>query len=145
MNEGELGAAIVAQASDAIIFADRQGLIRLWNAGAEAVFGYSPGEALGQSLDLIIPQRLRAAHWKAFDEATNSGRTKYGRRAMLTRSAHKSGSKLYVDLSFAIVSDATGEVAGSVAIARHAAQRHASEAALKQRIAELEARPDAHP
>ena len=65
--------AIVEQASDAIIFADRQGVIRLWNPAAEAVFGYAADEAIGQSLDLIIPERLRKAHWKAFHEAIEGG------------------------------------------------------------------------
>ncbi len=131
--------AIVAQGSDAIIFADREGVIRLWNPAAEAVFGYAADEAIGQSLDLIIPERLREPHWKAFHQAIEAGRTKLGRKALVTRSGHKSGQKLYVDLSFAIVKDDAGEVAGSVAVARDATERYASEVALKQRITELEA------
>ena len=70
--------AIVEQVSDAIIFADRQGAIRLWNTGAEAVFGYSSEEVIGQSLDVIIPERLRPAHWKAFHQAVETSRTSTG-------------------------------------------------------------------
>ncbi|MGH8627368.1 MAG: PAS domain-containing protein [Gammaproteobacteria bacterium] len=131
--------AIVEQVSNAIIFADRQGVIRLWNAGAEAVFGYSSEEVIGQSLDVIIPERLRPAHWKAFDKAVETGRTKYGRQVMVTSSIHKTGKKLYVDLSFAIVSDGSGEVVGAAAVASDATERYLAEAALRKQVAELEA------
>lgn len=135
----DLCTAIVEYSSDAIIFADQQGVIRLWNPSAQALFGFPAHEAIGQSLDLIIPERLRAAHWKGFHQAIEAGRTKYGRRAMITRSTHKSGEKLYVDMSFAIMRDAVGQVVGSVAIARDSTERHAANAALRTRIAELEA------
>src|SRR5215510_12073143 len=94
--------SIVEQTADAIIFADRQGVIRLWNRAAETIFGFSADEVIGQSLDLIIPERLRPAHWKAFHQALEAGRTRLGRQALVTRSVHKSGARLYVDLSFAI-------------------------------------------
>ncbi len=134
-----LSLAIVEQTSDAIIYADRQGVIQRWNPAAEAVFGYAADEAIGQSLDLIIPERLREAHWKAFHAAIEAGRTKLGRKALVTRSDHKRGQKLYVDLSFAIVKDGAGEVVGSVAVARDATERYASETTLRKRVAELEA------
>ena len=133
-----LALAIVEQVADAIIFADRQGVIRLWNPAAEAVFGFSADEMIGQNLDLIIPERLRPAHWKAFHQAIEAGRTRLGRLALVTRSVHKSGAKLYVDLSFAIVRDAAGEVAGAVAVARDATDRYTSETTMKKRLAELE-------
>ncbi|MET0218614.1 MAG: PAS domain S-box protein [Burkholderiales bacterium] len=135
-----LALAIVEQVADTIIFADRQGVIRLWNPAAEAVFGFSADEMIGQSLDLIIQERLRPAHWKAFHQAIEAGRTRLGRRALITRSVHKSGARLYVDLSFAIVRDAAGEVAGAVAVARDATDRYTSETTMKKRLAELEKR-----
>lgn len=130
--------AIVAQVADGIIFADRQGAIRLWNAGAEAIFGYAADEVLGQSLNLIIPDRLRSAHWAAFDKALETGRTKYGRKVMATRSMHKDGRKLYVDLSFAVVTEETGAVAGSVAMARDITSRYLADDELRKRVGELE-------
>ena len=136
----DLCLAVVEQAADAIIFADRQGVIRLWNPAAEAVFGFPADEVIGQSLDLIIPERLRPAHWKAFHQAIEAGRTRLGRRALVTRSVHKNGARLYVDLSFAIVRDAAAEVVGSVAVARDATERYTSEATMKKRLAELEKR-----
>lgn len=91
---------IVEQAPDAIIFADRDGAIRLCNRGAETVFGYSAAEVLGNSLDVIIPERFRRAHWEAFRRAINTGQTNYGDLVLTTRSLHKKGRKLYVDMSF---------------------------------------------
>jgi PAS domain S-box-containing protein len=135
----DLGRELVEQVADAMIFADRDGLIRVWNAAAEAVFGYSAQEVTGRSLDVVIPERLRSAHWSAYDAAIATGRMKHGRESMTTRSAHKDGSVLYVDLSFALVKDGSGEVLGSVAMARDITKRFLAEKESRQRIAELEA------
>jgi len=134
--------AIVEQARDAIIFADRGGAIRVWNRGAETLFGYAAAEVLGMSLDVIIPQRLREAHWEGFRRAIDTGQTKYGNRVLTTRSVHKNGSKLYVDLSFGLVKDEAGAISGAVAIGRDGTARYLSDGALRARIAELEKRKD---
>jgi PAS domain S-box-containing protein len=115
--------AIVASLADAVIFADARGIIRVWNEAAHAVFGFSAEEALGRNLDLIIPERLRAAHWAGFDRALQSGTLRLAGRATLTRGLHKDGRRLYVDMSFAIVRTATGEVLGAVAAARDVTER----------------------
>jgi PAS domain S-box-containing protein len=120
----ELVHAIVEQCPDAMIFADREGTIRLWNRAAEALFGYSTAEALGASLDVIIPERLRAAHWAGYRRAIAAGETKYGSRVLTTRSARKDGGKLYVELSFALVKDADGMVIGALATARDGTERY---------------------
>jgi PAS domain S-box-containing protein len=134
---------IVAATSDAVIFADRDGLVRLWNRGAELVFGYSAPEVLGQSLDIIIPERLRRAHWEAFDRSLQTGQTKYTDRVLTTRSVHKSGARIYVDLSFGLVRDADGSVLGAFAIGRDCTARYLEERALTARVQELEAKVDA--
>jgi len=118
-----LGDLILDQTADAIIYSDRQGMIERWNAAATAMFGYTAAEALGQSLDLIIPEHLRAAHWRGFDAAMASGTTRLHGRPTLTRAQHKSGSKLYVEMSFALVVDAAGAVLGSVAMVRDVTER----------------------
>ena len=110
--------AIVEQAAEAIIFADRDGTIRIWNRGAERLFGHSAEEALGKNLDLIIPERLRAAHWAGFGQAIDAGETRYAGRVMRTRSVHKNGGKLYVELSFGVIRGPDGAVAGAFAIGR---------------------------
>ena len=114
---------IVEQAPDAVIYADRDGMIRVWNRGAELLFGFAAAEALGRSLDIIIPERLRPAHWEGFRKALTTGRTRTAGRAVTTRSIHKDGSKLYVDLSFGLVTDHAGRITGALAIGRPAAAR----------------------
>lgn len=130
--------ALVAQAPDAIIFADREGRVVAWNTGAERVFGHAARDVVGKSLDVIIPEHLRQAHWDAFDRAVASGTTRHQGRAIVTRSMKADGTKIYVDISFALVKDAAGAVAGSLAIARDASERRAAEVASRARIAELE-------
>ncbi len=137
--DGALSQAIVDQAPDAIIFADRDGIIGLWNRGAERIFGYAAVDALGASLDLIIPERFRRAHWEGFHRAIDTGLTKYPDRVLTTRSAHRNGSKLYVDLSFGLVTDDSGAILGALAIGRDCTARYAADAALRSRLAALEA------
>jgi PAS domain S-box-containing protein len=130
--------AIAEQAPDAIIFVDTKGVVRFWNESAKAVFGYSADEALGRSLDLIIPERLRRAHWDAFQRAIEIGQTKLGRQAFATRAVHKDENRLYVELSFAVVKDMAGTVAGALGIARDITSRYVSDSALRERLSELE-------
>ena len=134
----ELCNAIVAQTPDAIVFADRDGVIRLWNRGAEALFGFAAAEVIGSSLDVIVPERFRQAHWDAFHRAVASGRTRPGDSVRTTRADHKSGRKLYVDLSFGLVKDGSGSVIGSVAVGRDCSVRYLAERALRERLAALE-------
>jgi adenylylsulfate kinase len=118
----DLYQAVVEQGLEATIFADREGIIRLWNARAEEIFGYAASEAAGKSLDLIIPQHLRAAHWQSYRRAIAAGRTRSDGKPMLTRATHKDGSKLYVELAFGIVSDKRHGVLGALATARKASK-----------------------
>ena len=134
----DLFEAIASQPSDAIIFAGRNGAIRVWSRGAETIFGYSAAEVLGKSLDIIIPDRLRRAHWDGFRRAIDTGETKLGGRLLVTRSAHKSGRKLYVELSFGLVRDRDSTVIGAFAIGRDCTARYDADKALSARIAQLE-------
>lgn len=133
-----LSEVLVAAAPDAMIFADRDGVIRVWNGSAEAIFGYPGSEVIGGSLDVIIPERLRSAHWQGFRAAIATGNTKYAGRVLTTRAIRRDGSKLYVDLSFALIRDEAGTVIGSLAIARDCTERYLSEKALRARVSELE-------
>ena len=125
----ELAQAILAQAGDAIIFSDTEGTIRIWNAAAARIFGFAAEEALGKNLDLIIPEHLRPAHWAAFGHAVESGTERLGGRPTMTRGLHKSGQRLYVEMSFAVVRAGSGAVAGAVAVARDATARYEEEKA----------------
>ncbi len=124
---------------EAVIFCDLEGIIRVWNGGAEKVFGWSAAEAVGQSLDLIIPERMRKAHWDGFNQAVARGGVKPGRTAMITRSLHKVEEFIYVDMSFEMVRDASGQMLGSIAVARDATKRFNDEKALRKQLAELTA------
>ncbi|MDE2369247.1 MAG: PAS domain S-box protein [Burkholderiales bacterium] len=97
---------------------DREGRIRVWNGGAETLFGHAAAQALGQSLDLIIPERFRAAHWNAFDAALAAGRVAHPGEVRTTRAVHQDGSKVYVEMSFGVVCDGQGAAIGSIALAR---------------------------
>jgi PAS domain S-box-containing protein len=127
-----LAEAIVEQLPDAVIYADRDGRIRLWNRGAEALFGFSADEAIGASLDLIVPERLRAAHDAGFRRAIDAGHTRAS-GARLTRSLHKDGRRLYVELSFGVVTDSDGRAIGAVAVGRDGSARYAAEQARRER------------
>ena len=135
--EPALFEAIVEQIPDAVIFADRDGVIRVWNRGAEAVFGFTANEVLGRSLDVIIPERLRPRHWEGFHRAISSAKTRYGNQVRTTRSIHKDGRKLHVDLSFGLVTDTAGPVVGAVAVGRDCSDRYRSERALRDQLAEF--------
>ena len=88
----ELSRTAVEQSPDAIILAGLDGRIRLWNAGAEAIFGFHDAEVIGQTLDVIISEDLRAARWAGFARAMSEGRTKYLRQPLTTRANHKAGT-----------------------------------------------------
>jgi PAS domain S-box-containing protein len=109
---------VVEQAPDGIIFADREGVIQIWNTAAAELFGYLPEEVVGRPLDIIVPEHLRNAHWEGFGNAMASGHTKHGTSAMKTRATHKTGQNLYVSLAFSVVKDREGKVIGAMATAR---------------------------
>ena len=129
-DQSQLADRILDQVADAVIYANRSGEIIRWNRASAALLGYSAEEALGQSLDLIIPEHLRSSHWRGFEAAMTKGATKLQGRPTLTRALHRSGRKIYVEMTFAIVKGgAEDEVLGSVAMARHVTDRIERESA----------------
>lgn len=128
---------ITEQMAEALIYADTEGVIRQWNAAAEALFGYPREQAIGQSLDLIIPERLRAAHWTGFHRAMALGTTRLHGKATVTKAQTRDGNSIYVEMSFAVVTDGNAKAIGSVAVARDATQRRQDESALRARLAAL--------
>ena len=133
-----ISANIVRAIPEALIYADLQGIIRIWNQGAETIFGFTAEEAVGQSLDLIIPERLRQAHWDGYNKAIAHGDTLSSKGSRMTKSLHKNEQQqLYVDMSFAMVKNDVGQVIGSLAIARDATEKFMAEKNLRKQIAEL--------
>lgn len=124
--------AIVEQAHEGIIFIDCDNRVRLWNGGAEKLFGYPADEVIGHSIDIIIPERFRQGHAEGLRRAVSAGKTRLGDRVMTTRATHKSGSKIYVDLSFGLVKDGDA-VLGAFAVARDCTARFQEEAARRAR------------
>jgi PAS domain S-box-containing protein len=137
-----LASLLFEQAPGGIIFADRDGVIRAWNAAAERIFGFRREHAVGQSLDLIIPEQFREAHWRGYRRAIEEASTKYEGRHMPTRSHRADGSTLYVELSFSIVTEG-GRAIGALAHVRDITERFQRERENRKRMQELERRLEA--
>ena len=129
---------IVAESRDAIIFADKDGLIRLWNAGAEAMFGYRADEMEGQSLDRIIPEALRARHNEGFRRVMAKGESKYAADLLAVPGLKKDGSRISLEFTITLVKDGEGEVLGAAAILRDVTARWQRDQEIKKRLAEVE-------
>jgi PAS domain S-box-containing protein len=130
--------ALVRAAGDAIVVADPEGRIVLWNPAATRVFGYSADEAVGQSLDLIIPERFRARHWEGYREVMRSGQTRYGTDVLRVPATHKDGRRLSIAFTVALLTDAAGRVTAIAALVRDETARWEEEQRLRKRLAELE-------
>lgn len=131
---------IVEDTSDAIIFADREGVIRLWNSGAEVMFGYTAEEMVGQSMDPFIPERQRERHWEGWHRVMQTGVTKYGRELLAVPAIRKDGARISLEFSILLVRDEAGEMLGAVAIMREVTARWQRDRELRQRLAELKAK-----
>lgn len=122
-------------APDAVVYADADGLIRFWNRAAERIFGFSESDALGQSLDIIIPANLRARHWNGYAEAMRTGRTHYGKGLLLAVPAiRKDGKRISVEFTILPIRDDSGEVVGMAAILRGVTKRFPELKALRKRL-----------
>ena len=127
--------AILAASADAVIATDREGVIRLWNPGAERIFGHRPDEAIGQSLDLIIPERLRPRHWEGFHQVMATGESRYGEGDLLSvPSMGKNGRRISVEFTVVPLRDETGQLSGMAAVMRDVTQRFEEIKALRQQL-----------
>ena len=129
---------IVTESRDAVIFADREGRIRLWNAGAEAMFGYRAAEMEGQSLDRIIPDPLRARHNEGFRRVMAKGESRYAADLLAVPGVKKDGSRISLEFTITLIKDDKGEVLGAAAIIRDVTARWQRDQELKKRLGELE-------
>lgn len=132
--------SIVEHIPLAIIFGDREGIVRLWNAGAEAMFGWSADEALGQSMDMIIPEKHRARHWEGYFHVMKTGLTKYGQSVLAVPALTKDGRRISVEFNIALLKDADGRVLGAAASIQDVTARWERDKALRARLAEREAK-----
>lgn len=134
---------LVRETPDAVIYADGEGMIRFWNAGAERIFGFGAAEALGKSLDIIIPESLRARHWAGFDETMRTGKSRYGAGDVLAVPAlRKDGTRVSTEFTVLPFRDESGRMLGIAAILRDVTKRFEEMKALRQK---LSARGDGQP
>jgi PAS domain S-box-containing protein len=137
MNPTQIAQALLASGSDAIIATDRGGIIRHWNQGAERIFGHSVAEAVGQSLDLIIPENLRAQHWKGYAQVMPIGQSRYGEGDLLAvPGLRKDGSRVSLEFTIAPIRDEAGAMIGVAAILRDVTARFEEMKSLRKQAAE---------
>ena len=132
---------IVEGSPEAIILGDAQGIIRLWNAAAAALFGFTAEEAIGQSMDIIIPERLRARHWDGYHKVMATGVSRYGRGDLLAVPATtKDGRTISIEFTIQMLRRPAGEIVGPLATIRDVTKRFQREKDMARRLKELEAR-----
>jgi len=135
----QIAAALLSTRSDAVIAADHDGIICFWNPGAERIFGHAEGDAVGQSLDIIIPERLRQRHWDGFRHTMATGQSRYGEGEMLSVPAlRKDGATISVEFTIVPLRSAAGEMTGIIAIMRDATKRFEEVRALRRKLADAE-------
>ena len=129
---------LIEAVGDAIVVSDAGGVIRLWNPAAERLFGFTEAEAIGNSLDLIIPERLRERHWNGYTKAMGSGETRYSHDLLRVPAVHKDGRALSIAFTVSLLFTTERKVKGIVAVIRDETKRFAEERDLRKRLAELE-------
>jgi len=125
---------------DGVVISDANGNIVFWNQAAERIFGYSADEAMGESLDIITPERFRERHWEGYRKSMQSGATRYGSTLLTVPALHKEGKALSIAFTVAMLADENGNVAAIAAVVRDDTERFQADRSLKKRIAELEAK-----
>ena len=132
----DLSAALMVSNADAIIAADAQGVIRFWNPGAERVFGFTAADAVGQSLDLIIPERLRDRHWRGYHEVMRTGQSRYGDGDILAvPGVRKDGTRISLEFTIVPLRDGSGRLTGMAAILRDVTTRFNELQTLRKKLA----------
>jgi PAS domain S-box-containing protein len=129
---------LIEAVGDAIVVCDASGAITLWNPAAERMFGFTENEALGQSLDLIVPERQRQRHWDGYHKTMETGQSRYGHDVLRVPALHKDGRALSIAFTVAMLYSADQKVTAIVAIIRDETARFSEERSLRKRLAELE-------
>lgn len=134
-----LAKAILSTSGDAIVAADGEGIVRFWNHGAERIFGYTSGDAVGQSLDIIIPEPLRDRHWQGYRVVMTTGESRYGHGDILAvPGIRKDGARISLEFTIVALRDTNGRMSGMAAIMRDVTKRFEELRALKKTLAKKE-------
>jgi PAS domain S-box-containing protein len=131
--------ALVGAMGDAVVVCDAKGHVIVWNPGAERLFGWTAAEAMGQRMDMIVPERLRKRHWDGYDQSMATGKTKYAHDVLRVPAVDKAGRALSIAFTVFMMFGADGQVAACGSVIRDETERFAEDRALKKRLAELEA------
>jgi PAS domain S-box-containing protein len=123
---------------DAILVADHKGVIQYWNSGAERILGFTARDAIGQSMDIFIPEKLRARHWEGYYRVMESGETKYKTGLLSSPGLTKDGGQVSLEFSMVLLRDEQGNLQGCASIMRDVTERWLKEKELKKRLAECE-------
>ncbi|MBO0692501.1 MAG: PAS domain-containing protein [Acidimicrobiaceae bacterium] len=135
----DLAERLVATAGDAIVIADPQGRIITWNRGAESVFGFPAAEALGNSLDLIIPERLRARHWDGFHQTMRTGTTRYADDLLAVPAQRRDGTRISIEFRVTLLQGPDGTPEAIAAVIRDVTSRWEADRALRKELEQLRA------
>jgi PAS domain S-box-containing protein len=131
--------ALVAAMGDAVVVCDVAGRVVVWNAGAERIFGWSSAEALGQRMDMIVPERLRKRHWDGYDQSMRTGHTRYAHDVLRVPAVDKAGRAMSIAFTVFMLYGPSGEPTACGSVIRDETDRFAQDRALKQKLAALEA------
>ncbi len=132
-------AKLVESIGDAVVISDAQGIIIYWNPAAERIFGFSKTEALGSTMDFIVPERLRHRHNEGYEHSMQTGTTRYGDKLLTVPALHKSGKPLSIAFTVSMIFDENHKAVAVAAVIRDDTERFTEQRVLKKRIAELEA------
>jgi PAS domain S-box-containing protein len=138
-NQDSIYRWIVESTPDGVVFSDQDGIIRMWNRGAEAIFGFSAEEAVGEMLDIIVPEKMRERHWEGYFRVMKTGETKYGKDLLSVPGVRKDGSRVSLEFSVALIRDEDGALLGVSAVIRDVTARWQKEREMKERLSALEA------
>lgn len=128
---------VIEALGDAIVVADKEGAIQLWNPAAERLFGFTSADAVGKTLDLIVPERYRERHWAGYRETMATGQTRYSHDVLRVPALHKDGQPLSIAFTVGLLYDPDRKVTGIVAAIRDDTARFAEERMLRKELAEL--------
>jgi PAS domain S-box-containing protein len=130
---------LIEASGDAIIIADPAGRVVAWNQGATSMFGYDADEAIGQTLDLIIPERLRARHWDGYHRTMQTGTTAYADRLLAVPGQRRDGTRLSLEFRVTVLTDPSGRPEAIAAILRDVTERWEADRQLRSQLAQLTA------
>jgi PAS domain S-box-containing protein len=139
LNAQDESSAMLSAMGDALVVCNVAGQITVWNAAAERMFGWTAAEAVGQRMDMFVPERLRKRHWDGYDQSMKTGKTRYAHDVLRVPAMNKAGESLSIAFTVFMLFDTAGSVTACGSVIRDETARFNDDRALRKRLAELEA------